>query len=89
MSQRTYVNTRRAATSAARGRLRGAAPLRAIRYAAACAAFCIMFALAVPSAAQTAGDLVREVFAAKEWRQFPYAIQLFDEALRRGEFAPD
>ncbi|MDH8308107.1 hypothetical protein QIG59_28085, partial [Klebsiella pneumoniae] len=27
--------------------------------------------------------------AAKERRQYPYAIQLFDEALRRGEFAPD
>ncbi|MBR1090837.1 tetratricopeptide repeat protein [Bradyrhizobium manausense] len=91
MSQRTYVNTRMEATSAARGRLRGAAPLSAIRYAAACAAFCIsfMFALAVPSAAQTAGDLVREGFAAKERRQFPYAIQLFNEVLRRGELAPD
>ncbi len=62
-----------------------------LRYAAACAALCvsILFAFAAPSAAQTARELVREGLAAKERRQYPYAIQLFDEALRRQEFAPD
>ncbi|MBR1208154.1 MULTISPECIES: tetratricopeptide repeat protein [unclassified Bradyrhizobium] len=70
---------------------RGAARLYGLRYAAARAALCvsILFAFAVPSAAQTANELVREGFAAKERRLYPYAIQLFDEALRRGEFAPE
>ena len=67
------------------------ARVRGLRYAAACAALCvsILFVFAAPSSAQTARDLVREGLAAKEQRQYPYAIQLFDEALRRGDFAPD
>ena len=70
---------------------RGAALVCGLRYAAACAALCvsILFVFAAPSAAQTARELVHEGFAAKERRQYSYAIQLFDEALRRGEFAPD
>lgn len=79
------------ALMAASHNLRGAARVCRLRYAAACAALClsILFAFAAPSAAQTARELVREGLAAKERRQYPYAIQLFDEALRRGEFAPD
>ncbi|WP_204333361.1 hypothetical protein, partial [Klebsiella pneumoniae] len=62
-----------------------------LRYAAACAAsfVSLLIAFAAPSAAQTARELVREGLAAKERRQYPHAIQLFDEALRRGDFAPD
>jgi lipoprotein NlpI len=90
MSQR--ANTRMAAGSPGRrGRLRRAGRPGDLRYAAACAALCVLIlcAFAPASAAQTVGDLVREGFAAKERRQYPYAVQLFDEALRRGEFAPD
>lgn len=70
---------------------RSAARLCDLRYAAARAALCvsILFAFAAPSAAQTAGELVREGFAAKERRLYPYAIQLFNEALQRGDFAPE
>lgn len=56
-----------------------------------CAALWVLILAAVPAAsvAQTAADLVREGFAAKDRQQYPYAIQLFDEALRRGEFSPN
>lgn len=49
----------------------------------------ILCAFSTASVAQTAGDLAREGFAAKDRQQYPHAIQLFDEALRRGEFAPN
>lgn len=49
----------------------------------------VLFAHAAPAVAQTPADLVREGFAAKERRQYPYAVRLFDEALRRGDFPFD
>lgn len=85
-----YIGNSTALMAAAHN-LRGAARVCRLRYAAARAALClsILFVFAAPSAAQTARELVQEGLAAKERRQYPYAIQLFDEALRRGEFAPD
>lgn len=90
--QGAYVTTGMAPIKARRRAiLRGAARLRDLWRAAAYAALgaLTLFAFAPASVAQTARDLVREGFAAKERRQYPYAIRLFDEALRRGEFAPD
>lgn len=86
-----YIGNSAALVAHAGHNLRGAAWVCRLRYTAACAVAClsILFAFGAPSAAQTARELVQEGLAAKERRQFPYAIQLFDEAIRRDEFAPD
>ncbi|MFH1344086.1 MAG: tetratricopeptide repeat protein [Pseudomonadota bacterium] len=90
MALYSYVRNSTALMADAGRNLRAVARVCGLRYAAACAVcLSILFAFVMPSAAQTAQELVREGFAAKERRQYPYAIQLFDEALRRGEFAPD
>lgn len=70
---------------------RGAPRVCGLRHAAARAALSIslLFAFAAPSTAQTAQELVREGLAAKERQQYSYAIQVFGEALRRGELAPN
>lgn len=45
--------------------------------------------VATPSAAQTAVELARQGFVAKERKQYQLAIQLFDEALKRGKVSTE
>ena len=62
-----------------------------LRCAATYVAICVslLFACVTPLAAQSAQEFMREGLSAKERRQYLYAIQMFDEALRRGPLEPD
>lgn len=55
----------------------------------ALAGFTVVFWPATLSVAQTSRDFVREGFAAKERQQYPFAIQMFGEALKHGQYTPE
>ncbi|WP_197433600.1 tetratricopeptide repeat protein [Bradyrhizobium sp. CCH5-F6] len=62
---------------------------KGLRLLFAASSLLMLCLLASPSAAQTSREFAREAFAAKDRKQFPLAIQLFNEAIKQGQFTPE